>query len=204
MRNRVVALLVITTSVGLLVGACAKRPAITLLKAPSPTAETAVTPPPAPPTPPPAPAAPTPPPPPVVTPPPPPAVTATPEPPATRVLPREFMPNRNLKPVYFAFDKDVIRPADAKVLDANAAWLKENPQFLVLIEGHCDERGTEQYNLVLGERRAVATMQYLLKHGVTTDRMSLVSYGEEVPACEQHNEACWAKSRRAQFKVKER
>jgi peptidoglycan-associated lipoprotein len=128
---------------------------------------------------------------------------APPEP-APRVMGGQFMPNRNVKPIYFAFDQAVIRPGDAKILDTNAAWLKENAGYVVLIEGHCDERGTEQYNLALGERRAVATMQYLLKQGIPSDRMSLVSYGEEVPACMQHNEACWAKSRRVQFKLRER
>jgi peptidoglycan-associated lipoprotein len=202
MRNRIAALLLTTFAFGLLLGACAKRPAISLIKPPSPMAETREVAPPAPPTPAPAPVAPAPPAPVVAAPPPPPVAAAPPEPPS-RVM-REYLPNRNVKTIYFGFDRDVIGPADAKVLDANAAWLKENPTYLVLIEGHCDERGTEQYNLVLGERRAVATMQYLLKQGVTTDRMSLVSYGEEVPACMQHNEGCWAKSRRAQFKVRER
>jgi len=120
------------------------------------------------------------------------------------VRPSEFAPNPNLKTVYFDFDKYDIRPNDAKTLDANAAWLRSNGNMLVLVEGHCDERGTNEYNLVLGERRARATINYLIGQGIAQDRLSLVSYGEERPLCTEHNEACWAKNRRAHFRVKER
>jgi len=182
-------------------GGCAKRPAVTQAAPPPPAAESrAVTPPPPAPAPPPAPV--TPPPPPAVAPPPPPVAVA-PEPPP-RPVPKEFAENDAVKPIHFAFDKAVVRPGDAKILDANAAWLKQNANYLLLIEGHCDERGTEQYNLALGERRAVAAMEYLVKQGVAADRISMVSYGEEAPICREHTEACWAKNRRAQFKVKER
>lgn len=81
---------------------------------------------------------------------------------------------------------------------------KENDGYLVLIEGHCDERGTEQYNLVLGERRAVAAMNDLVRHGIPSNWLSVVSYGEERPACPRRTRACWAKNRRAQFKVRTR
>ena len=108
-----------------------------------------------------------------------------------------------LKEVYFDFDKYDIRAEDAKTLDANAAWLKSNADNLVLIEGHCDERGTNEYNLGLGERRAKATMNYLVSQGVQSTRISLVSYGEERPICMEHNESCWAQNRRAAFLVKE-
>ena len=123
--------------------------------------------------------------------------------PATPPRPSEFAENANLKDIYFDFDKYDIRANDAKVLDTNAAWLKTNDN-LVLIEGHCDERGTNEYNLALGERRAVATMNYLIKQGIAADRISVISYGEERPTCVQRNEACWAKNRRAQFRVKAR
>ena len=93
---------------------------------------------------------------------------------------------------------------DFNILDANATWLKENADQVLLIEGHCDERGTNEYNLALGERRAVATMNYLIKQGIAADRISVISYGEERPTCVQRNEACWAKNRRAQFRVKAR
>ena len=125
------------------------------------------------------------------------AVSAT-----ARPQPGTFRTVTELKDVNFDFDKYEIRPTDAKTLDANAAWLKSNATMLVLIEGHCDERGTNEYNLSLGERRARATMNYLVSQGVAQSRLSVISYGEERPLCTDHNEACWAKNRRAHFLVK--
>ena len=122
---------------------------------------------------------------------------------ATRPAVSEFAANPNLKDIYFDFDKYDIRPGDAKILDSNATWLKSNND-LVLIEGHCDERGTNEYNLALGERRAKATMNYLVSQGVQTNRITIISYGEERPLCTEHNEACWAKNRRAHFLSKAR
>ena len=119
-----------------------------------------------------------------------------------RPSPKEFMAVAALKEVYFDFDKYDIRAEDAKTLDANAAWLKSNADNLVLIEGHCDERGTNEYNLALGERRAKATMNYLVSRGVDARRITVISYGEDRPQCQEHNEACWAKNRRAHFLVK--
>jgi peptidoglycan-associated lipoprotein len=123
--------------------------------------------------------------------------------PGTRPPIDEFTANPNLKDIYFDFDKYDIRPGDAKILDANATWLKSNNN-LVLIEGHCDERGTNEYNLALGERRAKATMNYLVSQGVQAGRITIISYGEERPICTEHNEACWAKNRRAHFLTKAR
>jgi peptidoglycan-associated lipoprotein len=117
---------------------------------------------------------------------------------------KEFVAVPELKDIFFDFDKYDIRPTDARVLDANAAWLKSNATHLVLIEGHCDERGTNEYNLALGERRAKATMNYLVSQGVQASRITIISYGEERPVCKEHNEACWAKNRRAHFLVKPR
>ena len=114
------------------------------------------------------------------------------------------MANPNLKDIHFDFDKYDIRPGDAKMLDGNAGWLKSNPNHLVLIEGHCDERGTNEYNLALGERRAKATMNYLVSQGVQASRITIISYGEERPLCSQKTEACWAQNRRAHFLVKPR
>jgi peptidoglycan-associated lipoprotein len=108
----------------------------------------------------------------------------------------------DLVDVHFEFDKYDIRPEAAKMLDADAAWLKANPRHLVLIEGHCDERGTVEYNLALGERRAKATQNYLSAHGVAASRITVVSYGKERPQCMESSEACWAKNRRAHFLVK--
>jgi len=114
----------------------------------------------------------------------------------------EFAPVVEVRDIHFDFDKYEIRPADAKILDADAGWLKANADRLILIEGHCDERGTNEYNLALGERRAKATLNYLASHGVAASRMTVLSYGEERPVCTQHDEACWAKNRRAHMLVK--
>jgi peptidoglycan-associated lipoprotein len=122
---------------------------------------------------------------------------------ATPPAPSEFTANANLKDIFFDFDKYDVRPNDAKTLDTNAAWLKSNND-LVLIEGHCDERGTNEYNLALGERRAKATMNYLVAQGVQANRITIISYGKERPTCTEHSEACWAQNRRAHFLVKAR
>jgi len=92
-----------------------------------------------------------------------------------RPVPREFAAIADLKDVFFDFDKYDIRPTDAKMLDANAAWLKSHENMLVLVEGHCDERGTNEYNLALGERRAKATMNYLVAQGVQANRITIIS-----------------------------
>jgi peptidoglycan-associated lipoprotein len=182
----------------LLVGAvvlsgCAKRPATTQAAAPAPTGAAAMTPstPPStgsqmqPSTPP---------------------ATAAPSTPRQDARPavKDFAAIADLRDVFFDFDKYDIRAEDAKTLDANASWLKSNPNHLVLIEGHCDERGTNEYNLALGERRAKSTMNYLVSQGVQANRITIISYGEERPQCTEHTEACWAKNRRSHFLVKPR
>jgi len=123
---------------------------------------------------------------------------------APRPSPKEFTAVDALKDIHFEFDKYDIRPEDAKALDANASWLKSNAENLVLIEGHCDERGTNEYNLALGERRAKATMNYLVSQGVQANRITIISYGEERPVCNEKTDSCWAKNRRAHFLVKAR
>jgi peptidoglycan-associated lipoprotein len=136
--------------------------------------------------------------------------TATPTPapaapaPAARPEVRTFAPVPELQDVFFDFDKYDIRPADTRTLDANAAWLKSNPNHLLLIEGHADERGTNEYNLALGERRAKSTMNYLVSQGVQANRVTIISYGEERPTCTEKSDGCWAKNRRAHFLVKPR
>jgi peptidoglycan-associated lipoprotein len=117
---------------------------------------------------------------------------------------KDFAAIPELADIFFDFDKYDIRPGDAKTLDANASWLKSNPNHLVLIEGHCDERGTNEYNLALGERRAKSTMNYLVSQGVQANRITIISYGEERPQCTEKTEACWAKNRRSHFLVKPR
>jgi peptidoglycan-associated lipoprotein len=124
--------------------------------------------------------------------------------PGTPPRPSEFSPVAALKDIHFDFDRSDIRPGDAQILDANAAWLKSNPNNLVLIEGHCDERGTPEYNLALGERRARAALSYLVSQGVQAGRITVISYGEERPQCTEKTEACWARNRRDRFLVKAR
>jgi len=104
-----------------------------------------------------------------------------------------------LKDIYFDFDRYAIRPGDAEILKAIAAVLKKYPSVKIQIEGHCDERGTNEYNLALGERRANSTKDYLLSLGISKDRLSAISYGEERPLDPGHNEEAWAKNRRAHF-----
>lgn len=106
-----------------------------------------------------------------------------------------------LETVFFAYDSAVLQPAAREVLQRNAAWLQANPQAAITIEGHCDERGTEEYNLALGERRARAAYEHLVILGVDPQRMSIVSFGEERPIDPAHNETAWAKNRRAEFVV---
>ena len=106
-----------------------------------------------------------------------------------------------LKDIRFDFDKYDIRPQDTEILKDNAALLRQYPNVKVQIEGHCDERGTAEYNLALGERRANSTMRYLLSIGISADRLSTISYGEEKPLDPGHNEEAWANNRRAHFVI---
>lgn len=106
-----------------------------------------------------------------------------------------------LKPIYFEYDKSNIRPEYQPVLETISKWLAKNAGQQLLVEGHCDERGTDEYNLALGERRALAVRRYLVALGVSSDRVHTISYGEEKPANPGHDEAAWSKNRRAEFKV---
>lgn len=105
------------------------------------------------------------------------------------------------KDVLFDYDKYNIRDDARPVLDAVASYLKKNGSIGIVIEGHCDERGTNEYNLALGEKRAKAAKEYLASLGVAASRMSVVTYGEEKPLCTEQNETCWQKNRRAHFVV---
>jgi peptidoglycan-associated lipoprotein len=193
---RTVAALLPIISLALLLAGCPKRPAMTAATAPPPLPPAAVAPPtPAAPAPAPAPIAPAP-----VAPP-----TVAPAPaPAPPAPPKEYRSNVALNQIFFAFDKADVRPDDAKTLAASAAYLKANPNQLVLIEGHCDERGTSEYNLALGERRAKAAMNHLVSNGVEASRITTISYGKERPSCTEKNEACWAKNRNDTFLTKDR
>ena len=104
--------------------------------------------------------------------------------------------------VYFGFDLSAIRPSEQGKLDAVATYLKNTPNVQLLIEGHCDERGTEEYNRSLGERRAISAREYLLqKHGLPSDRVTTASFGEDRPASLEQTEEGYAKNRRAEFVI---
>ena len=106
---------------------------------------------------------------------------------------------REVRDAYFDFNKADIRPDAREALAKTADLLRNYPQFKVTIEGHCDERGSTEYNLVLGDRRAAAVKSYLVSLGISADRMNTVSYGKEKPFCTESNEACWQKNRVGHF-----
>jgi peptidoglycan-associated lipoprotein len=107
--------------------------------------------------------------------------------------------NSPFQPVLFAYDSSEIEGDGQKVLTANAAILKKYPEWVITIEGHSDERGTAEYNLALGNRRATAARTYLISLGIPADRLRTVSYGKEFPFDPTHNESGWSKNRRAHF-----
>jgi peptidoglycan-associated lipoprotein len=125
-------------------------------------------------------------------PPPPPPPVEEPEPPPPPV---EIV----LETVYFDFDKYNLKPEAKATLANNAQVLKDNSEVTILIEGHCDERGTQEYNLALGEKRANSARDYLVDLGIAASRIRVISYGYERPVDPGHNEAAWAKNRRAAF-----
>lgn len=106
-----------------------------------------------------------------------------------------------LKEVYFDFDRYDLRADARETLKQNADWLKANPSARVEIEGHCDERGTNEYNLALGAKRAQAAKDYLVSLGIAANRLSTISYGEEVPVCRDKTEECWQRNRRTRFVI---
>lgn len=114
----------------------------------------------------------------------------------------EAEPASDLADVRFEYDSSKIKASEAATLKANAKWLKANPSTDVVVQGHCDERGTNEYNLALGERRAKAVAQYLQKLGVASSQLTTVSYGEEMPLDPGHDESAWAKNRRVHFESK--
>jgi peptidoglycan-associated lipoprotein len=104
-----------------------------------------------------------------------------------------------MKEIYFEFDSYNLTSAARATLQSNAAWLKANPAASVEIEGHCDERGTTEYNLALGAKRARAAMEYLVSLGISPARMKTTSYGEELPVCKEATEGCYQRNRRDRF-----
>jgi peptidoglycan-associated lipoprotein len=129
-----------------------------------------------------------------VTSPPPPA----PPPPAPKVSESDMF-TQNIKDAYFDFDKADVRPDAQQALTSDADFLKAQAGIRFTIEGHCDERGSEEYNLGLGDRRATAAKNFLVNLGISADRMTTISYGKDRPFCTEHNEDCWQQNRRAHF-----
>lgn len=139
---------------------------------------------------------------------PPPEPVAPPAPPVEPVRPAELTPapvpeKIVFEDAFFDFDKFSLRADVLVTMQRNAETLLEHPQLRILIEGHCDERGTVEYNLALGDRRARATKEFLIKYGVAVGRIETISYGEERPFAYGHNEEAWAQNRRAHFVIKE-
>jgi peptidoglycan-associated lipoprotein len=105
------------------------------------------------------------------------------------------------EPVYFEFDRSDISPEYRPMLEKKAAWLKARPEYRIRVEGHCDERGTAEYNVALGEKRAFNVTEYLVVLGVPAKRIVTISYGEERPAYRGQDETAWARNRRAEFRL---
>jgi peptidoglycan-associated lipoprotein len=124
-------------------------------------------------------------------------VTAPPAPPPVAAAPSdEELFNQSVKDAFFDYDKADIRPDAQQALMADAAFLQQHPNIRFTIEGHCDERGSTEYNLGLGDRRASAAKAFLVQQGVSADRIRTISYGKEKPFCTSHDEQCWQQNRR--------
>lgn len=123
-------------------------------------------------------------------------------PPAEATLtPEEINRMGVLRTIYFDYDRSEIRADQRPTLQANAAWLREHADVMILIEGHCDERGTREYNLSLGDRRAAASRDYMMSLGIGAERIEMITYGEERPVDAGHDESGWARNRRGEFVV---
>jgi peptidoglycan-associated lipoprotein len=183
-RTAVLSLLLVTLAVG---GCAKKKPPVARPIPPPPAGSTTVTPPPEPPAPAPEP------------------TTVPAEPVAEDSIAAGSIDdiNRNspLKPLFFGLDVAEVDAEGQKVLQANADLLRRYATWQISIEGHCDERGTAEYNLALGERRAVAARNYLVSLGIPAERVKTVSYGKEFPFDPGHTEEAWSKNRRAHFVV---
>jgi peptidoglycan-associated lipoprotein len=131
-----------------------------------------------------------------------PEVQKEPDKPAEKVsVPETVEPKFVNEDIYFAFDSSSLSDQAREILDKTADYLRTNPELSMTVEGHCDERGTEAYNLALGERRAESVKTFLVDMGIDTSRLKTVSYGEERPVATGHGEAAWARNRRAQFDI---
>lgn len=119
-----------------------------------------------------------------------------------RIRGKEFVVTPDLQPVRFDYEAASIGDAGRPALRANADYLKQHPDLEILVEGHCDERGTTEYNLALGQRRAKAVRDYYIRLGVPGGKIATISFGEERPACPRSDEACWAENRRGETKIR--
>ncbi len=119
--------------------------------------------------------------------------------PSVRETEKDTVPD--LEILYFPFDSSKISKDGLEVLKENTTYLKKNPTLNIVVEGHCDERGTAEYNLALGQKRAVKVKEYYVQLGISPKRIATISYGEEMPQDSRHNEAGWAKNRRAETKI---
>ena len=120
----------------------------------------------------------------------------------TKEEPARYKEEKDLfEDILFDYDKYDVREEDKPVLQNIATWLLKNTSAKLSIEGHCDERGTNEYNLALGDRRAKAARDYLIALGIASGRIEMISYGEEMPSCKEQTEECWAKNRRDHFVV---
>ena len=189
MRRDANKLMVLAVAMTVVVGACAKKQPPVARPMPPPAAGTAA-----------GNTAPPPPPQPVAEP-----VLVPPEPVAEDSIAGKSLDDLNrdspLKPLFFELDSADVSAEGQRVLQDNAAILKKYPAWQITIEGHCDERGTAEYNLALGERRALAAKNYLVSLGIPADKVKTVSYGKEFPFDPGHDEAAWAKNRRAHFVI---
>jgi peptidoglycan-associated lipoprotein len=111
--------------------------------------------------------------------------------------------DQDYRKVFFAFNASNVDSEATKMLDLQVAWLKKNPEIKVVIEGYCDARGGEKYNIVLGEKRALAVQKYLVDHGIDAKRLKTVSYGKDHPLVDESNEDAWAKNRRSVTIIKQ-
>jgi peptidoglycan-associated lipoprotein len=114
---------------------------------------------------------------------------------------QKYSPTSDLNDIHFKFDQYDLDDDSRSVLRKNASYLKANPMAKIEVQGHCDERGTNNYNIALGERRAQSTKRYLVSQGVNASRIHTISYGEEKPFCFDRNENCWLENRRAHFMI---
>jgi peptidoglycan-associated lipoprotein len=129
-------------------------------------------------------------------------VTAPPPPPPPAPEAKvsdEDMFNQSVKDAFFDFDKSDVRPDAQQALTSDSDFLKQHSDMKFTLEGQCDERGSEEYNLGLGDRRATAAKNFLVNLGVSADRISTISYGKDKQVCSEHDEDCWQKNRRAHF-----